>query len=80
MVKIRFSRIGSKKMPYYRMVAIDARKQRDGKTLEIIGHYDPRKETDKLTYNKERLDFWINRGAVLSDSISNLLKNTSVSS
>ncbi len=80
MVKIRFSRIGSKKMPYYRMVAIDARKQRDGKTLEIIGHYDPRKETDKLIYNKERLDFWINRGAVLSDSISNLLKNTSVSS
>jgi len=79
-VKIRFSRIGSKKMPYYRMVAIDARKQRDGKTLEIIGHYDPRKETDKLTYNKERLNFWINRGAVLSDSISNLLKDTSVSS
>lgn len=80
MVKIRFSRIGSKKMPYYRMVAIDARKQRDGRALEIIGHYDPRKETDKLTYNKERLDFWINRGAVLSDSISNLLKDTSVSS
>jgi len=79
-VKIRFSRIGSKKMPYYRMVAIDARKQRDGRALEIIGHYDPRKETDKLTYNKERLDFWINRGAVLSDSISNLLKDTSVSS
>ncbi|GMT43259.1 MAG: hypothetical protein IEMM0003_0078 [bacterium] len=79
MVKIRFSRIGSKKMPYYRMVAIDARKQRDGRALEIIGHYDPRKETGKLTYNKERLDFWINRGAVLSDSISNLLKDTSVS-
>ncbi|HDH10526.1 MAG TPA: 30S ribosomal protein S16, partial [Deltaproteobacteria bacterium] len=55
------------------------RKQRDGRALEIIGHYDPRKETGKLTYNKERLDFWINRGAVLSDSISNLLKDTSVS-
>ncbi len=75
MVKIRFSRIGSKKMPYYRMVVMDARKQRDGKSLEIIGHYDPRKETDKVTYNKERLDFWVNRGAILSESVSNLLNS-----
>ena len=73
MVKIRFSRIGSKKMPYYRMVVMDARKQRDGRALEIIGHYDPRKETEKVIYNKERLDFWVNRGAILSESVSNLL-------
>jgi len=62
-------------MPYYRMVVMDARKQRDGKSLEIIGHYDPRKETDKVTYNKERLDFWVNRGAILSESVSNLLNS-----
>ncbi len=73
MVKIRFSRIGSKKMPYYRLVVMDARKQRDGRALEIIGHYDPRKETEKVIYNKERLDFWVNRGAILSESVSNLL-------
>ncbi len=60
-------------MPYYRLVVMDARKQRDGRALEIIGHYDPRKETEKVIYNKERLDFWVNRGAILSESVSNLL-------
>jgi len=73
LVKIRFSRIGSKKTPYYRLVVVDARKQRDGRALEIIGHYDPRKESEKVIYNKERLDFWVNRGAILSESVSNLL-------
>ncbi len=75
MVKIRFSRIGSKKMPYYRLIVIDARRRRDGRAIETLGHYDPRKENNKLIYDKERLDFWVNRGAVLSDAVSNLLNS-----
>ncbi len=63
MVKIRLMRIGSKKNPFYRIVATDSRSPRDGKFLEILGHYDPRKKPHHVEVNTDRVKDWISKGA-----------------
>lgn len=74
-VTLRFQRVGKPKRAFYRMVAIDTRKKRDAKPIEVLGNYDPFKQSDKLKVDKDRLKYWISKGAKLSVTLKNLLKN-----
>lgn len=73
MVKIRMMRMGSKKSPFYRVMAIDERKQRNGRPLEFLGTYDPRVEPPAINLNLEGIDGWIGKGAQLSDTVRSLV-------
>ena len=72
MIKIRLARLGRKKRPFYRVVAINSRSPRDGKFLEILGTYDPLQEPSEFKINKERLDDWVKKGAQLSNRLQKL--------
>ena len=75
MVKIRMMRMGSKKRPFYRVMAIDERKQRDGRPLEFLGTYDPRIEPPAVKLDLNGIDGWVGKGAQLSDTVRILVKN-----
>lgn len=72
-VKIRISRTGKKNAPFYRIVAIDSRKKRDGEALEILGAYNPLKG-EVINYNAERIDAWVAQGATMSDAVKKIHK------
>lgn len=74
MLKIRLKRLGKKKKPCYRIIAIDSRKKRDGKALKEIGFYDPLKKNTKLDIKK--IEELINQGAQLTRTVENILKKT----
>ena len=73
-VKIRLTRMGSKKHAMYRIVAINSETRRDGRPLEFLGHYNPMVEPADVKVNMERLNIWMERGAELSDTVRTLLK------
>ncbi len=75
MVKIRLTRSGSKKRPFYRIVAADSRSPRDGKFLEILGFYDPRKKPHVLEVKKDRVQDWIDKGAQPSVRVEKLISS-----
>ena len=76
MVKIRLSRTGAKKRPFYHVVATDSRNSRDGRYLERLGFYNPiaKGEEIMLKLDDERLAFWQEKGAQLTDRVAHLLK------
>jgi small subunit ribosomal protein S16 len=76
MLSIRLRRTGSTKKPYYRVVVADSRSWRDGRFVEVLGHYDPRavQEQDKIKIDAEQAQRWIARGAQPSDTVRSLLK------
>lgn len=63
MVKIRLTRLGAHKRPFYRVVVSDSRSRRDGPFIEILGTYDPLKEPSEVKLDMERTKFWLQRGA-----------------
>jgi small subunit ribosomal protein S16 len=71
-VKIRLTRVGAKKQPYYRIVAVDSRERRDGSPIEELGYYNPRSKELKL--NKEAVQKWIKQGAQPSETVAVLIK------
>ncbi|MBU1007973.1 30S ribosomal protein S16 [Candidatus Dependentiae bacterium] len=71
-VKIRMSRMGRKNRPYWRIVAVDSRKKRDGAYLECLGTYDPIRH-EMITLHKEQIDVWVGKGATVSDSVLKLI-------
>ena len=73
-VSIRLRREGAKNRPYYKVVVTDKRSPRDGKFLEIIGSYDPKKPGHNSTLNLDRAEFWMSRGAQPSDTVRSLIK------
>ena len=75
-VRLRLKRTGKKKQPSYRVVAVDSRKPRDGRVLEIIGTYDPRQEPSAVSIVNERAVHWLRHGAQPSETVSKLLKIT----
>ena len=77
-VRIRLTRKGSKKKPFYRLIAADSESPRDGKFLEILGSYDPMKEPARIEIHKEKVDYWLKQGASLSGSARSLLKKQGV--
>ena len=73
-VRIRLSRMGSTKRPFYRIVVADSRAPRDGKFVEVIGTYNPRTEPVAVQVNSERLQTWLKQGAEPTDTVRSLLK------
>ena len=73
-VSIRLRREGSKNRPYYRIVVADSRGPRDGKFIEAIGTYDPKRPGHNSSLNLERAEYWISKGAQPSDTVRSLIK------
>ena len=75
MVKIRLRRTGAKKKPSYRVVVADSRAPRDGRFIEIVGHYDPRTEPVTFKIHEDRVLHWLSEGAQPTDPVRRLLDN-----
>ena len=73
-VSIRLRREGTTNRPYYKVVVADSRSPRDGKFIEIIGNYDPKKPGDNSNIDAARAEYWISKGAQPSDTVRSLLK------
>jgi len=78
-VVIRLMRAGAKKRPFYRMVAADSRRQRDGRFLEILGHYNPLAQPYELVVHKDKVERWLLRGAQPSEQAASLLRSLGIS-
>ena len=74
MVKIRLTRLGAHKKPFYRIIVADSRARRDGPFVEVIGTYDPKKEPSEIKVNLERAKHWVERGAQPTDTVRKLLQ------
>ncbi len=75
MVKIRLRRVGAKKQPSYRVVVADSRSPRDGRFIEIVGHYNPRTEPPTVVLKEDRIHYWLGVGAQPSESVERILKS-----
>jgi small subunit ribosomal protein S16 len=73
MLAIRMRRVGAKKTPFFRVVVTEHREARDGAFVEILGHYYPRATPAKVELNRERVDYWLSKGARPSDTVRTLL-------
>ena len=74
MLSIRLRRAGTTKKPHYRVVVADSRAWRDGRFVEVLGHYDPRKDPAVVKIDAERAQYWIGKGAQPSETVRSLLK------
>jgi small subunit ribosomal protein S16 len=74
LVKIRLTRLGAHKRPFYRIIVADSKARRDGPFIEIIGTYDPLVEPSKIEVDVERAKHWISQGAQPSDTVKRLLQ------
>jgi len=77
-VKIRLRRTGAKKQPSYRVVVADSRAPRDGRFLETLGHYNPRREPPEIVVDAERTLLWLTRGAQPTETARSLLQQAGV--
>jgi len=73
-VKLRLTRVGAKKKPFYRVVVADSRSPRDGRVIENVGTYDPNPEPAAIKLNAERIQHWLKKGAKPSETVSHLFK------
>jgi len=73
MTTIRLTRMGRKKMPFYRIVVTDSRKRRDSGWIESIGHYNPMIKENNLTVDMERVNYWTSVGAQMSDRVKKII-------
>ena len=73
-VKIRLRRMGSNRKPFFRVVVTDMRRPNEGRFLEALGWYDPKKKGANYELKLDRIEFWKGRGAILSDTVRSLLK------
>ena len=73
-VRIRLARHGAKKRPFYRIVVADVESPRDGKYLESVGTYNPLKDPAEVLLKEERIRYWMNKGAIPTNTIKSLLK------
>ena len=74
MLSIRLTRMGAKKRPFYRIVVAEKRSKRDGRVVESVGYYDPCRQPVDIKLNRERLSYWIERGAQPSETVRSLIQ------
>jgi len=74
MVKVRLTRAGAKKRPYYHIIVADKERPRDGRFIEQIGTYDPSRPIEEATVDYPRLDYWVGVGAQVSDRVAYVVK------
>ena len=79
MLKIRLTRVGSKKNPIYRVVVADSRSPRDGKFIEIVGRYNPQTQPSTIEIDEAKVKDWISKGAQPTDSVKRLMKAQGIS-
>lgn len=77
-VKVRLTRTGSNKQASYRVIVSDSRSPRDGRFIEIIGHYNPRMKPAEIVIDAEKLKAWISKGAQPTDSVKMLMKTAGI--
>ena len=77
-VKIRLTRAGAKKKPFYRVVAVDSREKRDGKYIELLGTYNPLIATDKVKLDEEKVAKWLKNGAIPTETVRILLSDAGI--
>jgi len=75
MLMIRLARFGAKKKPFYRVVVIEKERARDGRSLEVVGNYNPLTNPAKVTLKHDRIEHWTKNGARLSPTVERLIKN-----
>ena len=73
-VKVRLKRMGRRNKPFYRIVVANSEARRDGRFLEIVGTYNPLPDPAEVTFKNERVQYWMNQGAIPTDTVKNLLK------
>ena len=79
MLMIRLARFGAKKKPFYRIVVIEKERARNGRNLEVVGHYNPVSTPAQLLLKHDRIDYWKQHGAQMSDTVKRLVeKNPAV--
>ena len=77
-VRIRLSRVGATKQPTYRVVVMDSRSARDGRSIETIGHYNPRKEPVEFSVDADKATAWMAKGAKPSDTVERLFRQAGI--
>ena len=70
---IRLARTGARKQPHYRVVVIEKDRARNGRSVEVVGTYNPRTTPTSIDLKRERIDYWVSKGAQLSDRVSKLM-------
>ena len=75
MLMIRLARFGAKKKPFYRVVVIEKERARNGRHLEVVGHYNPLTDPAKVELKHDRITYWTGHGAQVSDTVQRLIKN-----
>jgi small subunit ribosomal protein S16 len=77
---MRLKKFGTKKRPYYRIVVVDSRKPRDGKTIDEVGYYHPiEAEGKQIYFDSEKVKAWMDKGIAVSDTVRGILNRKSVS-
>ncbi len=79
MLMIRLSRVGARKKPYYRVVVIEKDRARDGRSIEVVGTYNPRTNPATIDLKRDRVDYWKGKGAQLSDRVQKLVASAPAS-
>ena len=74
MLMIRLARFGAKKKPFYRVVVIEKERARNGRSLEVVGHYNPLTSPAQVVLRHDRVDYWTKNGAQVSDTVKRLIK------
>jgi small subunit ribosomal protein S16 len=77
-VRIRLTRVGATKQPTYRVVVADSRSARDSRSIETIGHYNPRTEPVEVNIDEDRARQWLSKGAQPSDTVARLFRNAGI--
>lgn len=70
---IRLARVGARKQPYYRVVVIDKERARNGRSVEVVGTYNPRTNPASVNLKRDRIDYWVSKGAQTSERVQKLL-------
>jgi small subunit ribosomal protein S16 len=70
---IRLSRTGARKQPHYRVVVIEKERARNGRPVEVVGTYNPRTEPASIELKRERIDYWVSKGAKMSDRVGKIV-------
>lgn len=80
MLMIRLSRVGARKQPHYRVVVIEKDRARDGRSVEVVGTYNPRTTPASVDLKRDRIDHWVSKGAQMSATVARLVQRTPASS
>lgn len=76
MLMIRLARVGARKQPHYRIVVIEKDRARNGRSVEVVGTYNPRTNPASVELKRDRIDYWTSKGAQLSDRVEKLLASS----